>query len=78
MKHAVDDKGNPIEINVSYKTLFQEAREFVRNAHPQIPLQVFGTLYKFTRNSDRHFADSRCSIINNRHMYNFGGTLNTD
>lgn len=78
MKHAVDDRGNPLEINVSYKTLFKEAREFVRHAHPEIPLQVFGTLYKWTRQSERHFADSRCSIINNRHMYNFGGKLNTD
>lgn len=78
MKHAVDDRGNPIEINVSYKTLFQEAREFVRNAHPEIPLQMFGRLYKFTRNSDRHFADSRCSIINNRHMYKFDRAFNTD
>lgn len=78
MKHAVDDGGDPIEINVSYKTLFQEAREFVRDAYPEIPLQVFGRLYKWTRKSARHFADSRCSIINNRHMYNFGGMLNTD
>lgn len=78
MKHAVDNNGNPIEINVSYKTLFREAREHIRNAHPEIPLQVFGRLYQRTRKSERHFADSSCSIINNRHMYNFGGTLNTD
>lgn len=78
MKHAVDDRGNPIEVNVSYKTLFREAREHVRNSHPEIPLQVFGRLYKWTRKSERHFADSRCSIINNRHMYKFDSAFNTD
>jgi len=79
MKHSVDTNGNPIEINVSYKTLFKEAREFVRNAHPEIPLQVFGTLYKFTRNSDQHkFTDSRCAVKSNRHIYKLDRPFKTD
>ena len=72
MKHSVDNRGNPIEITVSYKTLFKEARDFVQQKYPQMPLQMFSMLYKFTRSSERHIADSRCSI------YNFCDKFNAD
>ena len=62
MEHSVDRNGNPIPITVSYKTLFKEARAIVHENHPEIPLQIFDVLYKFTRKNDCHCFDSSTSV----------------